>query len=133
MELVNLITRDENSNKFDSLWSNGIIQKEYIGETNYLKFKTEVDTAAVKVLNMVLNSFKDYSVRVSMPGKLIGTNGFIDTSEVLLWPVKSDYFLTEQYEMWAESKIPNLWAWIISGLFLVFVITGVTVRVKERG
>ncbi len=42
-----------------------------------------------------------------MPGKLIGTNGFIDSSQVLLWPVKSDYFITEQYEMWAESKIPN--------------------------
>jgi hypothetical protein len=132
-ELVNFIMINENNEKFDSLWSNGIILKEYIGETNYLKFKTEVDTAAVKVLNQVLNSFKNYSVKVSMPGKLIGTNGFIDSSEVLLWPVKSDFFLTEQYEMWAESKIPNKWAWIVSGLFLVFVITGVIVRVIKKG
>jgi hypothetical protein len=131
-ELVNLIRVNENNEKFDSLWSNGIILKEYIGETNYLKFKTEADTAAVKVLNQVINSFKNYSVRISMPGKLIGTNGFIDSSEVFLWPVKSDYFLTEQYEMWAESKIPNIWAWIISGTFLAFVITGVIVRVIKK-
>jgi hypothetical protein len=131
-ELVNLIRINENDEKFDSLWSKGIILKEYIGETNYLKFKTEADTAAVKVFNQVINSFKNYSVRISMPGKLIATNGFTCSSEVLLWPVKSDYFLTEQYEMWAESKIPNIWAWIISGLFLVFVISGGIVRIKKK-
>ena len=50
----------------------------------------------------------------------------------LLWPVKSDYFLTEPYEMWAESKITNPWAWIVSGLFLAFVLTGVMVRVRKK-
>jgi hypothetical protein len=76
--------------------------------------------------------FKDYSIRIVMPGKLIGTNGFIDSTKTLLWPVKSDYFLTEQYEMWAESKIINSWAWITSGLFLAFVLTGVLVRLIKK-
>jgi hypothetical protein len=131
--LVNLIIKYEKDEKFDSLWSNGIILKQYMGEADYLKFKNEADTAAAKVLSQVMNSFKDYSVRISMPGKLIGTNGFIDSSKVLLWPVKSDLFLTEQYEMWAESKIPNYWAWIVSGLFLAFVITGVIIRIIRKG
>jgi hypothetical protein len=131
--LVNLIKRYVEDEKFDSLWSNGVILKEYIGESDYLKFKPEADTAAVKVLNQVMNSFKGYSVRISMPGKLTGTNGFIDSSKVLLWPVKADFFLTEQYVMWAESKIPNYWAWIVSGLFLLFVITGVILRVIKKG
>jgi hypothetical protein len=131
--LANLIIRYEKNEKFDSLWSNGVILKEYMGETNYLKFKSEADTAAVKVLNQIMNSFKGYSVRISMPGKLIATNGFIDSSKVLLWPVKSDFFLTEQYEMWAESKISNYWAWIVSGLFLVFVVTGVILRLIRKG
>jgi hypothetical protein len=131
--LADLIIKYEKDEKFDSLWSNGVILKEYMGETNYLKFKSEADTAAVRVLNQVMNSFKGYSVGISMPGKLIGTNGFIDSSKVLLWPVKSDFFLTEPYEMWAESKIPNYWAWIVSGLFLVFVITGVMIRVIKKG
>jgi hypothetical protein len=131
--LADLIIKYENDKKFDSLWSNGIILKEYLGETDYLKFKSEADTAAVKVLNKLLNSFKEYSVRISMPGKLIGTNGFVDTTGVLLWPVKSDYFFTEPYEMWAESKMPNYWAWIVSGLFLVFVITGVVLRIIKKG
>ena len=67
-----------------------------------------------------------------MPGKLTGTNGFIDSTRNLLWPVKSDFFLTEQYEMWAESKTTNVWAWIVSGLFLVFVFTGIIIKRKSR-
>jgi hypothetical protein len=40
--------------------------------------------------------------------------------------------MTEQYDMWAESKITNLWAWIASGLFLAFVFTGVIMRVIKK-
>jgi hypothetical protein len=124
---------EANDKKFDSLWSNGIILKKFIGESNASKFKTEADTALEYVTKNFFVSFKDYSVRIAMPGKLIGTNGFIDSSRVQLWPVKSDYFLTEPYEMWAESKIPNIWAWIVSGLFLSFVVTGVIRRIIKKG
>jgi hypothetical protein len=116
----------------DSLWKNGIILKEFIGEANATKFKIEADSALSLVTEKLLADFSDYSVRISMPGKLIGTNGFIDSSRVLLWPVKSDFFLTERYEMWAESKTTNTWAWIVSGLFLVFVLTGVVMRIIKK-
>jgi hypothetical protein len=123
---------EENDKKFDSLWANGVILKKFIGEANAIKFKKEADSAYESVTKNFLADFKNYSVRIVMPGKLIGTNGFIDGSNVLLWPVESDYFLTEQYEMWAESKVPNSWAWIVSGLFLIFVITGVIRRVIKK-
>ena len=124
---------ESNNAKFDSLWQNGIILKELIGEENAVKFKTEADSALGSVTKNFLVDFKDYSVRIVMPGKLIGTNGFIDSSHVLLWPVKSDFFMTEPYEMWAESKTPNTWAWIVSGIFLAFVLTGVIVRIIKKG
>jgi hypothetical protein len=130
-EFVNLLVSNEG--KFDSLWSNGTLLKEFLGEDNALKFKTEADTAIETVTDQFFVNFKEYSVRIVMPGQVIGTNGFIDSSNVLLWPVKSDYFLTEPYEMWALSKMPNRWAWIISGLFLVFVLTGVIIRVIKKG
>jgi hypothetical protein len=82
--------------------------------------------------SIIMNDFKDYSLRIAMPGKLIGTNGFIDSSQVLQWPVKSDYFMSEPYIMWAESKIPNRWAWIVSGLFLVFVLSGVIIKIIKK-
>jgi hypothetical protein len=123
---------EANDKKFDSLWSKGIILKKLIGEENALKYKTEADSALGSVTKYFFIDFKDYSVRIVMPGKLIGTNGFIDSSHILLWPVKSDYFMSEPYEMWAESKIPNTWAWIVSGLFIVFVVTGLIVRLIKK-
>lgn len=124
---------EANDEGSDSLWTEGVLLKEFIGEDYALKYKTEADTAIEKATDNVFLDVKTYSVRIMMPGKVIGTNGFIDSSKILIWPVKSDYFLTESYEMWAESKVPNRWAWIISGLFLVFVLTGVIIRIIKRG
>jgi hypothetical protein len=129
-QFVRLI--DKYGEKFDSLWSAGILLKEFIGEANALKYKTEADSAA-KIVEKKFNvSFKDYSVKVIIPGKVIGTNGFIDKNEVLIWPVRSDFFLTQQYEMWTESKVSNKWTWIVTGLFLIFVFTGLLIRVFKR-
>jgi len=119
--------------KFDSLWGGGIILKKWIGDADAIKFKTEADSALESVTNKLLREFSGYSIKVVMPGNLIRTNGFIDSSKGILWPVKSDYFLTEPYIMLAESKVPNTWAWIVSGLFVVFVITGLLIRIKKKG
>jgi hypothetical protein len=129
-ELVTIL--EKNDKKLDSLWKNGILLKEFVGETNALKFKSEADSALALITSKFTADFRDYSVRIVMPGKLIGTNGFIDSSQILLWPVKSDYFMTEPYEMWAESKTSNTWAWIVSCLFLAFVLTGVVTRVIKK-
>jgi len=116
----------------DSLWSEGIILKEIIGEANSIKYRTEADTAMEHVFKRYFVDFREYAVRIVMPGKLTGTNGFIDSSRIMMWPVKSDYFLTEPYEMWAESRIPNPWAWIVSVIFLLFVLSGVIIRIMKK-
>jgi hypothetical protein len=119
-------------NKFDSLWATGIILREMIGEKNAALFKTEADSSIAIMTRILSNNFKDYSVRMVMPGKVIGTNGFIDKNESIQWPVKSDYFTTEQYEMWAESKVINKLAWIVTGVFILFVITGLLIRLFRK-
>ncbi len=124
---------EKNDKGLDSLWKNGIILREMVGRSNELKYRSEADSALSLVSNKFLSNFSEYSIRTIMPGKVIGTNGFIDSSRVLFWPVKADYFLSEPYEMWAESKITNVWAWIISGLFVVFVLSGVVMRLTKRG
>jgi hypothetical protein len=124
---------EKNDKVLDSLWKNGIILRELIGRSNALRYRSEADSALSLVSNKFLSNFSGYSVKTVMPGKVIGTNGFIDSSSVIFWPVKADYFLTEPYEMWAESKITNSWAWIISGLFVVFVLSGVVMRLTKRG
>jgi hypothetical protein len=130
-EFVRIV--EKNINDFDSLWTEGTLLREFMGEANALKYKTEADSAANIATGRFWVSFKPYTVRTKMPGRLTATNGYVDSAGVLLWPVDSDYFLTEQYKMHAESKIPNLWAWIVSGLFLVFVCTGIILRKKRKG
>jgi hypothetical protein len=128
-EFAKVFAMDE---ELDSLWSNGIILREILGDTNSIKFKSEADTAMDHVIESYFVDFREYSVGIVMPGKLTATNGFIDSSQILIWPVKSDYFLTEPYEMWAESRIPNAWAWIVSVIFLLFVLTGVVFRIMKK-
>jgi hypothetical protein len=129
-EMVKMI--EQYSEKFDSLWDNGILQKKFLGESNALKYMSEADSVIEMVTNKISLDFKDYSIRIIMPGKLTGTNGFIDNSSGLFWPVKSEYFLTEPYEMWAESKEPNLLAFIITAVFLLFVLTGIIIRIIKK-
>ena len=123
---------EENQNIFDSLWSDGKLLKKFIGEADAKAFKTEADSAVSLVISRFIPDFSDYSVRIVMPGRLTGTNGYPDSTKNLLWPVKSDFFITDQYEMWAESKTTNVWAWIISGVFLIFVSTGIIIKRKSR-
>jgi len=130
-EFAEIVQRS--GDKLDSLWSNGTLLREFIGEANALKYKTEADTAASIATERFWVNFKPYTVRTIMPGKVTATNGFIDSSGILLWPVKSDFFLTEPYKMQAESKTPNRWAWIVSGLFLLFVVTGIIIKKKRKG
>ena len=120
----------ENEDKFDSLWSNGILLADIIGRTNAEKYKLDADSALNMVTGRVWVNFKNYTVRIILPGRVTATNGFFDSTQELLWPVKSDYFLTTPYMMSAESKVPNIWAWIISGLFIGFVFAGFIFRKK---
>lgn len=118
---------------FDSLWNEGIIIKEFIGKANAVKYREEADSALNLVTETIFEDFRNYDVRIVMPGRVTGSNGFIDSVKALLWPVKSDYFLTQTYEMWAESKVPNSWAWIVSALFVLFVFAGIIMTRKGKG
>jgi len=126
--ITNLIIEE----KFDSLWSSGIIFKEMIGEENALRFQADADSALENIENLFMIDFEYYTVRIVMPGEIIGTNGFIDSTGVPLWPTNSNYFLTEPYVMYAESKTPNRWAWIFSGIFLLFVLAGIVFRIIRK-
>jgi hypothetical protein len=125
-ELIKLI--DATGDDFDSLWNNGVIIRKFLGEEYGQKFQTEADSAATVAAEKLFFNFDDYTLRIIMPGELIGANGFADSTGVMLWPVKSDFFITEPYVMWAESKTPNKWAWIVTGVFLFFVLAGIVYR-----
>ena len=123
---------NQGGEKFDSLWSNGILLKEFIGEANALKYQTEADSAENIVSEHLWVDFVRYTQRIVMPGEIIGTNGLIDSAKIMQWQIKSHYFMTEPFVMYAESKIPNKWAWIVSGFFLLFVLAGIIFRIIKK-
>jgi hypothetical protein len=130
-ELLKIV--QESQQHFDSLWNNGIIIRKFIGEGNVEKFRKEADSSLNIVSNRLFINFNEYTVRMVMPGKLIGTNGNLDSVKNLFWPVKSDYFATQDYRMWAESRETNMWAWIVTGVFLLFVAAGLIFKSIKRG
>ena len=110
-----------------------------LGKKFYSTFRTEIDST-MSVLEIITDPFFSagkYDMEIWMPGKIIASNGYAETDTDtetgggILWTVDGDYFLTQQYEMWAESQISNYWAWIISALFILFVITGFVIRSKK--
>lgn len=118
--------------EFDSLWNNLIILKELIGEKYALKFRAEADSSLEIVRERLLSDFDNYTVRTSMPGKLVATNGFADSAGFVLWPVKSDYFFAQTYEMWAESKKKNPAEWIITVVFTGLILAGFTLKYLKK-
>jgi len=110
-----------------------------LGEEFYASFKTEIDSA-MSVLETVTDPFfsaQTYDMEIRMPGRSIASNGYADTNPEsnggggILWTVQGDYFFLETYEMWVESKVSNYWAWIITAVFVLFVITGFVVRSRK--
>jgi len=114
-----------------------------LGEEFYYTFETEIDSS-VSILEDTIDTFlsvNNYEMEIRMPGRIIASNGYADTnpdpeapedSVGILWTVTGEYFLTEPYEMWVESQIPNYWAWIVTAVFILFVITGLVIRSIKR-
>lgn len=124
---------EKSEKDFDSLWKSGFALEASVGKDYAGKYRIEADSSLELVEEKIDLTFKQYTMRISMPGKLIASNGYADSSKIMLWSVNSDYFFTEDYEMWAESKVPNIWAWVVSGIFVVFVFTGLIIRKNKRG
>jgi len=131
-ELIDFLKKSEDQN-IDETWLADSILEKFAGRGASKRFAAETDSAINIAVEKVLADFKEYSVRIAMPGKLVSTNGFPDSSRVVLWPVRSGFFMAEPYEMWAVSKVAHPWAWIVSALFVLFVITGIIVKTKKEG
>jgi hypothetical protein len=117
------------SPKGDSLFTH------FLDSHGYGKFRTEADSATAiidKRLELYL-SFNGYTDIFIMPGKVTASNGYVLNNGEIMFPVIPDFFLSQPYVMHAESKMPNIWAWIVSGVFLLFVIGGVVFKLNKKG
>jgi hypothetical protein len=111
-----------------------------LGEDFYRIFGPDIDSAG-SVLETMLEPFfgtSDYDMEIRMPGRIISSNGYAVTDQDsaqngnMLWKITSEYFLTGPYEMWVESQVSNYWAWVVTAIFLAFVVTGLVLRRRKR-
>lgn len=77
-------------------------------------------------------STDSYLIQTIMPGELVATNGYIDEDGNILWELEGDLIFTSEYNMWAESKTSNLWAWIITGAFVLFILLGLLLKAYRK-
>lgn len=105
-----------------------------LGKGFYVNNRALVDTLMSDVEEEFLVAFEtdSYLVQAYMPGELTSTNGYIDEDGNVLWQVTGPVFLSSDYNMWAESGTTNLWAWILTGAFVLFVITGLLIKAKRQ-
>jgi hypothetical protein len=104
------------------------------GSEFYENNRTLVDSAmtvAEEKFNIAFES-DNYLMQIVMPGTLVGTNGYPDTENGILWKVNGECFLTTDYVMWAESGETNWWAVILSAAFVLFVLLGFIIRIKKK-
>ncbi len=110
------------------------------GEKFYSSFKTEIDSTSsvVDQFDNPVWSASDYNVEIRLPGRITASNGYAETGDEykgdkgILWTVSGVYFLTQDYEMWAESRVNNYWIWALTAVFILFVFAGFLRFLKKR-
>jgi hypothetical protein len=67
-----------------------------------------------------------------MPGLITGTNSSVLSGNRVSWDVFPMAFLLEDYTMVAESRVINVWAFIVSGMVLLGLISLLVVKSRKR-
>ncbi len=73
-----------------------------------------------KILSLVY--FGSYENRISLPGKLFDANGVVEKDGRVSWRVAPVVYLSQDQDMFAASRVFNLWAWLIAGVIILFAV-----------
>lgn len=102
------------------------VYSEISGNDAYLLLK-DLDPPIFDAFNMKVKDFgnligfEDYLEEVEMPGLLTGTNSTMLSGNQVRWDIQVDSFLLSDFEMVAESRVINSWAFLLAGA-IVFVL-----------
>ena len=64
----------------------------------------------------------DYENSLLMPGLLTDTNAELLQGDTLSWDVDVIKFIDRDYVMFAESKVTNRWAYVLSGFIILMAV-----------
>jgi len=80
-----------------------------------------------KFLENIL-TMEEFHVETEMPGLITGTNSSMLNGNRVSWDVFPMEFLLEDYSMVVESRVINVWAFVLSGIIVLGLLCMVTVK-----
>jgi hypothetical protein len=107
---------------------------KYFATKNFSKIFMNNDSLKKVFEKSAEKTLVDYSGRLSynlsMPGKILDTNASISHGDTLTWNVNSERFLFMDYSIYAKSRNPNYWAFVISGIIVFLGLLGLIIKRK---
>jgi hypothetical protein len=75
---------------------------------------------------------ENFRVETEMPGLITGTNSSALSGNRVIWDVFPMAFLLEDYAMVVESRVINVWAFVLSGMVLLGLVSLLVVKSLKR-
>jgi len=79
-----------------------------------------------------LLTMEDFHVETELPGLITGTNSSALSGNRVSWEVFPMGFLLEDYPMVVESRVINVWAFVLSGIILLGLLSLLAVKSLNR-
>lgn len=78
-----------------------------------------------------LIGMEEYDIVVEMPGLITETNSYHLMSNQLKWKIKDYTIFFEDFEMYAESRVVNYWAFVLSGIVGLLLLIALIVKILK--
>ncbi|MGA3015330.1 MAG: hypothetical protein ABSD71_14995 [Bacteroidales bacterium] len=79
-----------------------------------------------------LIGMENFHIEAEMPGLITATNSSVLSGNRVSWEIFPMAFLLEDYSMTVESRVINVWAFVISGLILLGLVGLLVVKSLKR-
>jgi hypothetical protein len=79
-----------------------------------------------------LLTLEDFHVETVLPGLITGTNSSVLNGNRVTWEVFPMAFLLSDYPMEAESRVINVWAFVLAGIVVLALLCLLTIRSLRR-
>lgn len=74
---------------------------------------------------------EEYSIVVEMPGLITETNSYHLMNNQVKWKIKDHTIFFEDFEMYAESRVVNYWAFVVSGVVVLLLLVSLIIKLLK--
>lgn len=80
-----------------------------------------------KIFDMITPALFSNKIEYNLliPGKVLNTSALIMSGDTLKWQLETTKMITDDYILEAQSRKSNVWAFVITGLFILLTFSGI--------